>query len=216
MRAGCAQETAKLWIYGIPGAGKTVLASASIEETIPYAAPEYGVAYYYCDYKTPTSQRLESILGCLAGQLAMQSEECLDILSKIFRPDTDQPPRHKFPDVEELTTLLHKLIFQFYEVAIIIDGVDEREDPSKVASTLSNLAARCAAVRLLVVSRDEVAIRNQLRDFEHLSIAARNEDLKLYVSAEIQERSHKGSLKIKNAALKDEILEELVNGADGM
>ena len=203
-------------MYGIPGAGKTVLAAAAIEETITLAAPEYGIAYYYCDYKTPTSQKLGRILGCLAGQLARQSESCFDRLSKFYRPDPGQPPRFSAPGEEELSVLLRQMISYFDEVAIIVDGVDESEHPGIVAQTLSSLVTQCAAVRLLVSSRDEVAIRGQFEEFEHLSIAARNEDLKLYVSAEIEDRVRNGSLKIKSTALKDEILEKLINGAQGM
>ena len=209
-------RNSKIWMYGIPGAGKTVLAAAAIEETIRRASPEYGVVYYYCDYKNPVSQQLERILSCLAGQLARQSEDCFSILFKLHRPDPEQPPRHSALSLDELTGLLRQLLPNFDEVAIIVDGVDECANPGSVALALSEIVSQSAAVRMLISSSEEQVIRQQLGDFEHLSIAARSEDLKLYVSSEIQQRSRKGALRTKSAALKDEILEALVNGAHGM
>lgn len=208
-------RNSKLWMYGIPGAGKTVLAAAAVEETIPYAKPEYAVAYYYCDYKNPASQQLERIISCLAGQLARQSEVCFSDLAKLYRPAPEQLPRHSAISLDELVRLLKKLVSKFDEVAIIVDGVDECVDPGAVALALSELVSQSATVRLLIASRDEQIIRQQLGDFKQLSIAAWSEDLKLYVSSEIQERSRKGVL-TKNAALMDEIMEALITGAHGM
>ncbi|KAK8156670.1 hypothetical protein BKA80DRAFT_282102 [Phyllosticta citrichinensis] len=41
----------KLWLHGIPGAGKTVLASLAIEEALQQSISNRAVAYFYCDYK---------------------------------------------------------------------------------------------------------------------------------------------------------------------
>ena len=70
-------RNSKLWIYGIPGAGKTVLSAAAIEETMSHASSEYGIAYHYCDYKKPTSRTLARILGSITGQLARQNSDTL-------------------------------------------------------------------------------------------------------------------------------------------
>ena len=209
-------RNSKLWMFGIAGAGKTILAAAAIEEAIGFAAPEYGVVYYYCDYRTPKTQQLQSILAGLAGQLARQNEDCFLRLADLFRPDANQAPRQTLPGESELTELLQVMIHCFDEVGIIIDGIDECIHPDDVAIGLLNLTMQCAEVRMLIASRSEQTIRPHLQDFDHLSIAARNEDLKLYVSAEIQQRSQRGTLRIKSTALKDEIIERLINGAEGM
>lgn len=95
-------RNSKLWMYGIPGAGKTVLAAASIEETMQYVDPEYGVAYYYCDYKVPDSQKLQKMFACLAGQLGRQNEGCFEELAKVYRPDPDQSPKSSLPSEADL------------------------------------------------------------------------------------------------------------------
>lgn len=209
-------RNSKLWMYGIPGAGKTVLVAAAIEETMQYADPEYAVAYYYCDYKVPDSQRLQKMFACIAGQLARQNERCFDELAKMYRPDPDQSPKSTLPNEADLSKLLSRCFANFDQVAVIVDGVEECFDPSSVAIALADLVSQCPQLRLLVVSRDEQTIRPHLHDFEKLSIAARNDDLRLYVSAEIEERSKRGTLRIKSTALKDDILDRLINGAEGM
>ncbi|KAL8864451.1 MAG: hypothetical protein Q9198_009853, partial [Flavoplaca austrocitrina] len=46
-----------LWLYGIPGAGKTVLAASLIEKAIRRSSQKVAVAFYYCDYKDLETQK---------------------------------------------------------------------------------------------------------------------------------------------------------------
>ena len=79
-------DSNKLWFSGIPGAGKTVLASSLIEETTKYCESlEKGVAYFYCDYKDEASQDPINILGSLAAQLAQQSIESFEALRELYQ-----------------------------------------------------------------------------------------------------------------------------------
>ena len=41
---------ARLWYHGIPGAGKTVLASSAIQEALELTSSNIAVAFFYCDY----------------------------------------------------------------------------------------------------------------------------------------------------------------------
>jgi Cdc6-like AAA superfamily ATPase len=74
----------KLWLSGIPGAGKTVLAASIVEETIKDNSPNRAVVYFYCDYKDERTQDPVNILGSLATQLGRQSEKCLALLQERF------------------------------------------------------------------------------------------------------------------------------------
>lgn len=58
----------RLWLSGIPGAGKTVLASAIIEKAQKKAANSNGeiaLAFFYCDYKDAATQDTSTILDSL-------------------------------------------------------------------------------------------------------------------------------------------------------
>jgi Cdc6-like AAA superfamily ATPase len=77
-------RNSKLWLSGIPGAGKTVLAASVVEQTIKESSPSRAVAYFYCDYKDERTQDPVNILGSLATQLARQSEKCFALLQEYY------------------------------------------------------------------------------------------------------------------------------------
>ena len=63
-------ENSKLWLQGIPGAGKTVLAATVIEEVLRTSNSNHAVAFFYCDYKEDATQEPRLILGSLVQQIA--------------------------------------------------------------------------------------------------------------------------------------------------
>lgn len=207
------ESNSKLWLFGIPGVGKTVLASLVIEESLKLASPALGVAYYYCDYKSSKSQQLQNILASLAGQLAQQDERCYATLQKSYRPGNDRTGRHILPDESELSSLVVRMASFFANAAVIVDGLDECGTADDVTMALSALAGN---IKLLFLSRNERHIRCHLEHFAQVSIAARSSDLRLYVSAEIEQRTRTRKLRIRSPDLKEKILDRLVNGADGM
>lgn len=206
----------KLWCYGIPGAGKSVLAALAIQESLKAAGRSYALLYYYCDYKRAESQNLNRILACLAGQLARQHEKCFEIVKESGLMSEDTSYKGIFAEASQLTTLIIKLVHCFDDVGIIIDGIDECDESSAITFALVSLAAKMPSARMLLFSRDEAGIRLHLDNFEKMPIAAREADLQLFVATQLEERTRKGTLQIQNTALKDEILETLVNSADGM
>ena len=62
---------AKLWLYGIPGAEKKVLASSIIEKALAKTSRQVALAYFYCDYKDTATQQPANILGSLARRISL-------------------------------------------------------------------------------------------------------------------------------------------------
>jgi hypothetical protein len=85
-----------------------------------------------------------------------------------------------------------------------------------VTDTLASLASEVAGVRILIFSRKEAEMERFLEDFVSMSVAAESQDLRLYVPAQIEARTRLRKLRIKDPDVKDQIIETLVNGADGM
>ena len=56
-------SSAGLWLFGIAGAGKTILASVIIERLFKTVLS--GIAYHYCSYKDSISQEPRNVLGSL-------------------------------------------------------------------------------------------------------------------------------------------------------
>ena len=201
----------------IPRAGKTVLAGIIIEEAINAASPSTTVAYYYCGYRRGKSREIGRILASLAGQLARQNELCYKLIIRCYKPTQDGIQHHTLPDDQELSNLIIRMSSHFDDVAIVVDALDECQTPYNATEVLKALVDHARSnVRLAILSRDELDIKSQMHDFDQVSIAARSSDLKLYVNAQMEEKCRKGQLQISSPGLKEEIMDDVVNGADGM
>ena len=211
-------ENARLWFYGIPGAGKTVLASSVIEEALRKSGPTTAVAYFYCDYKDIVTQDLSNILCSLAYQFAKQDEESFAKLRDFY---TTNNPEHR-PDVkydsEDLLDLVRAVTLVFNCAMIIVDALDEcgKNTPMVVDALASLNDGEDITVKTVFLSRNEIEIHERLEKYTKVSIAAKSSDLKLYVGAEIDLRMRQNRLRIRDQSLKGHILERLVEGADGM
>ena len=211
-------RNARLWYYGIPGAGKTVLASSVIEEALRTSNPSTAVAFFYCDYKDPATQDLSNILGSLAQQFAKQDEDSFTKLRDFYKAHNSEHQSNVKYDSDALLTLVKEVTTVFDNSMIIIDGLDECGLNAHVV--VDSLAAlndfQDTTVKTIFLSRDEIEIRERLDNYTKVSIAARSSDLRLYVGAEVDSRMRKKRLRIKDQSLKEYIMERLVEGAEGM
>ena len=119
-------ESARLWLYGIPGAGKTVLASLIIDELLAQSSPSIAIAYFYCDYKSTETQETHSILSCLAQQIAKQDESSFVKLQKFY--ETHNRGRESPVDYnpQDLCDLIINMAGHYDHTVIVVDGLDER------------------------------------------------------------------------------------------
>lgn len=214
-RDWCTVSRSKLWISGIPGAGKTVLSALAIDAALVNSSKSKVVIFYYCSHQNDRSRLLTGILSCLVGQLARHNEECLAMVQAKFERSGHADAPTWVKDESDLTVLLESMFRCFEEVSILIDGVDECHDASAVSETLAHLC-ESPNVRMLISSRQEHAMKWSLADFQQISIAAESQDLRLYVPAEIEIRQKRQKLRIRNPDLKDEMIDKLVDGAEGM
>ncbi|KAL9638177.1 MAG: hypothetical protein Q9204_001596 [Flavoplaca sp. TL-2023a] len=208
-----------LWLYGLPGAGKTVLAASLIEEAIRRSSQKIAVAFYYCDYKDLETQKPCNILGSLAKQIATQDEQSFHALRTFYQQHrrSDKSPAEYEP--QELSALIKNMTVFFETAMIIVDALDEC---GKSAKRLTKLLAGLRSsneytdIRTLFLSRDEFDIRDILFNYPQVSIAAKSKDLELYVVAEMAIRIEEKDLRIKDPSLQKHIMERLIEGADGM
>ena len=208
----------KLWIYGIPGAGKTVLMALIIHMIPEKFYEDHVLAYYYCDYKIPATQDPRTILGSLAKQIALQDRQAFAELEELYRQVSKDGDIPRSAHAEDLRDLIMNMTKRLSDVFFVVDGLDEcSSERSVVIDLLDSLKGPASdGVRLLFASRDEQDIRMALRDYHEISIAAKSSDIRLYVAAELQRRVDKGSLVLRNPSLKEHIMERLVEKADGM
>lgn len=210
----------KIWLSGIPGAGKTVLAGSVVQEALTRSCntPRVGAAFFFCDYKDPRSQESVNILGAIASQLARQEDKAFDILQEYY--DELHPARglDKGLDPEEARAKITKMCELFDQVIIVVDGLDECGDNTdRVVEVLVELAQYSTTISIALFSRDHYDIGIQLQDeFQHIIVAAHTEDIELFVRAEMDKRVRERRLERTSIDFKDEIVQTLVKRSQGM
>ncbi|RDW66045.1 hypothetical protein BP6252_09680 [Coleophoma cylindrospora] len=206
-------QNSGLWIYAIPGAGKTILASLIIE-TMSRTRTK-GFAYFYCRHSDQESQKPQNVIGSLVSQLARQDQGALAAATTFYSKYHPSGQLETIPTPTELGELLQTLSAYFFEVTIVVDGLDEvgaslDVNRAELIQVLSNAHVLSRNSRTIILSRNETDIHESLKEFESVSIAATSEDLQLYVSAKIV------SLPIKDTKLRTEVFDALIDGAEGM
>ncbi|KAF4953124.1 hypothetical protein FGADI_6274 [Fusarium gaditjirri] len=212
----------RLWCSGIPGAGKSVLSAAMIEECLRRNAHDASkaIAYFFCTYKNERSHHSVTIFSSLCMQLAMQSEDAFQILQEYHDQLFSNHHLSTKPTAEMLAQMLHRICACFTRVYIIIDGIDECD--TQVEANVECLAKLVLSqvddvINMALFSRDESIIRTRLEnDFPHVEIEAHAEDLQLYVASELSERIASKRLRLRDYSLKDLIMTRLVGEAKGM
>ncbi len=172
-----------IWCPGIPGAGKTVLASLIIdslrEPEVARNLPESlhacnGVAGIYCSYKSP--QTTENLLGSLLQQLLLP-------LKSISYSDATAMI------TGNVATSLSEALKRYQNTFIIVDALDECPNRGELLKALRQLLESShnstggAVLHILVTGRDNVAAetKRELKPDEHLEIRSSETDVRNYL-----------------------------------
>lgn len=150
-------KTAKnIWCYRIPGSGKTVLASAVIEEVQQWRCESVATAYFYCDYKDVETQDPANILGSLAKQLVGQSDACFQKAAAFYKVHHSGKHVSTSYRPNELRELILQMSSTFDRTMIVLDGLDECENNTMiVVGLLSSLGkSDISHVQMLFLGRD--------------------------------------------------------------
>ncbi|TGO51919.1 hypothetical protein BOTNAR_0340g00030 [Botryotinia narcissicola] len=110
-----------LWCSGSPGAGKTVLTSAIVDDLeTRFAVSNVGIAFIYCNYaeKISIAGYLASIIQQLIRQRYVIPDYILDLYHKHRSMGTNI-------NAAEAVHLLHILTSEFPRLYIVVDALDE-------------------------------------------------------------------------------------------
>ncbi|KAF4472043.1 Ankyrin repeat [Fusarium albosuccineum] len=210
----------RLWLNGIPGGGKTVIAGAIIQAAImrSRAESDVAVAFSFCDYKQKSTLKPVKILGSIASQLAIQRDDTFELLQSYY--DELHPARalNRPADPNELVGIITSMCDLLQQVIIVVDGLDECGDGiSNVLEMLSDLTSYTTSTSIALLSRNDFEIRQVFGDeFKQIPIEAHTKDLDIYVRAEMERRIRAKRLHLQNLRIRDEIHNELVSRANGI
>lgn len=148
-----------LWCYGIPGAGKTFLASSTVSELRRlHQADGALVLIAFCSFDSADSQSVENLISSLLKQVVQSQRAISENVEKLFRTHFVSQTR---PKLHELIALLAEAVSQTPKVFIVVDALDELAEESKRKTLLDTLLSIRSKPKIMVTSRKIESIANQ-------------------------------------------------------
>lgn len=207
-----------IWLYGIPGCGKTILSSGITQNILEYCAddPARVAAYFYFDFRDTQKQTSESMIRSLISQLLQKYIKIPTALEALLSSCQQQP------SLDSLLEVMSFILQEFPESFIILDALDECNARIELMTLLERIIKlKFEGLHLLVTSRKERDIEVSLEpivDPQNI-ICLQNELVDRDIHTYIRQRlSNDQSLNKwqKDPNLADEIDTTLTNGAHGM
>jgi hypothetical protein len=150
-----------LWLYGIPGCGKTILSSTVIEDVLQQSHyyPNRAVIYFYFDFRDSQKQISEQMVKSLVTQLSRICTETSPAMESLF----SYHEKAQHPSVDTLLATMRQVIQELPETYIVVDALDECSDRPELLDVIEKMAGwRQEKLHILVTSRKESNIECSL------------------------------------------------------
>lgn len=175
-----------LFCPGIPGAGKTILASTVINTLQRRRADDtnIGLAYIYCNFQRK-DQDITGLIASLLKQLAQDRPSLPETVKQLY--DMHKANRTR-PSLAELLKTLQSVVKMYSAVFIVADALDECQTTDGCRTLLiSELIKLCNSqgVNLFATSRDTPNIVDKFKNCRRVEIRATNEDVRRYLKARL-------------------------------
>ncbi|GJJ11776.1 hypothetical protein Clacol_006014 [Clathrus columnatus] len=204
-----------IWLYGIPGCGKTILAASIISELRKHCqqSDSLGLAFFMISFRESQKQTVLIILKSIVAQLCQRLERIPKAIEDVYKANLAGPSRTC------LFEILHALDKIFNKTYLVFDALDEilhTERPA-LMDILRKLITEFHNINLIVSSRRESFIveglpLSRLQEV-CLTTSVVDADIELYISDLMKEDSR---FKKLSSIIKTRIWEALTTGAHGM
>ncbi|KAI0157617.1 hypothetical protein GGR57DRAFT_510626 [Xylariaceae sp. FL1272] len=175
----------RLLCSGIPGAGKTVLASIVIDHLKARIKQDNrnnsaACLYVYFDHNDRETYTILNLYLCLLAQLVQHRDHFSNELKVAFRHYQEKA---MFPSPSEVLDILITEMGSFSRIDIVLDALDECSSEignirAEFMKTVRNFPTN---VFVLATSRPDLEVWREVKASEELTIAAHDEDLKKYL-----------------------------------
>jgi hypothetical protein len=169
------------------------------------------------------SLKAETILKSIIKQSIDQHLPNTTDIPKDIQSSLEDISQNPLSGIEELQSLLHKMIFLPSVYYIIIDALDECEkhERSLILNVLqSAIVLNGSKLKLLLTSRESISreIRTHFHSLQHISMnsSIARSDIELYTKGALDEKLRSQDLVVGRTELIQEIEDALIQGADGM
>jgi len=204
-----------IYCPGIPGAGKTILASIVVDHLCnEYRSdPMSGIAYIYCSFNKQQEQEPRDLLSSLLKQLLQRQTPMPKAIKELYRHHTSERTR---PSLGEIRTALSSIMSAFSRLFIVIDALDEcRISAGGQRELLSEILSlqKQTHMNLFTTSRSIPDIDNEFKGALRLEIRASADDVHKYLDTNISLLPRVVS---KRPDLQQEIKTVIAKSIDGM
>ena len=142
-----------LWIHGIPGCGKTILASTLIEQIRNgHLSSNDGLVYYYCYFGHNQDESIP-LLKWIVGQLCRQTRKVPKRLYTDFQQNLEPP-------ISSLLLAVSELLDNFDRLYVVIDAVDESQERKNLLNIVKQFVTgeEFRKISVLATSREYIDI----------------------------------------------------------
>ncbi|KAI4715620.1 purine and uridine phosphorylase [Aureobasidium sp. EXF-10727] len=185
------QTDSFLWLYGIPGCGKTVLSSTIIRHLKQNATCQ-PVLYFYFDFNDECKQSLDNLLRSLIEQVYQVQQDGRQHLAQLWElhgRGSQQPSR------SSLEGLLRVMLGGVGSMSIVLDALDEAKPRGELLTWLKKLVQSShIACRLLVTARREEDIQSAFESWTRAEnmILIQSGDVNKDISAYVKDNVRNG------------------------
>lgn len=203
-----------LFCPGIPGAGKTTMASIVIDKLwTTFNDRNTGIAFLYCSYKRQEEQKAVDLLAAILKQLVQEQPSMPQPVKALYECHVRRRTR---PSFDEMAQVLRSVVGGYTRVYVVVDALDECLDVlgarSAILFELRILQAQ-ADVRLMATSRFNSDILHEFKGNICLEVWASDADVERYIENHILQMSRCVQ---QNPNLQRVIMEDITRAVDGM
>ncbi|RFU25926.1 hypothetical protein B7463_g10412, partial [Scytalidium lignicola] len=212
-----------LWLYGIPGSGKTVLCSTIIEHIVRHRLqiPRSALAYFYFDFNDSGKRDISSLVRSLITQLSAQYNTMpppLLLLYDQHKNGVKTAKDAKSVNDEALKATFRDLVAMFQNVYVVLDALDESSNCEELLHFIEAVRKwELPQLHLLTSSRQQVEIEESMEKMFSNKICLQDseirQDIRIYISDKLG--TDKTLLKLP-AHMRNEIRRKMVAGEGGM
>lgn len=179
-----------LFCPGIPGAGKTNMASIAIDELDRCHGSDssVGIAYVFCSFRyyDDPRQSPDNILASIIRQLIRRLPLLPSTVQLLYEKHRSNGSRPSFNDLSNILKDVVQTVSK--QVFIIIDALDECK-PAGISRILNKISETQSFgnLNLLSTSRSVPAIEARFQGKPFLEIRATKDDVMIYLKARLEE-----------------------------
>lgn len=172
-----------LWVHGLPGAGKSVLAAKAV--SIIHDSLSKMCCYFFCNWGDPTKRSAASIVSTITSQLARRSPQFLAKVTNLRL--------NGYKLAQSLSLVWQELVLDNLdcvseELFIVLDGLDECDEKQRQAVIeiiISESPERSRRISWLIFSRYLPEIANFFESKITLEPGDNAEDITAYIEQRV-------------------------------